>query len=316
MDTKRIYGGTAGLSYDPRVCTGCEHYGFIHPVGYGTCPGNWYAPSARLPGVEKEDCDEKGQGPLTSPLGSLGGLQRESGAESGVLQERWLFSRVRDLNGTRGTVGPELRPRCYPPRRYSPSPVGRAFSDDDEEPSGAELGLSEIESESEDCSEHTSDREFLMESDDLYSGEVNDTMGEPGNREDVFCSGSATEGSGSESSGRSVNVRSISSRRHHIRRRLNPASSEDGSDTLGGSGSAKVNPLSVPHGLYSEKHAEDMDYERVRGCLHASPRCSDCEKSRSDPIEIAPNWGTPSHRRGCAGWGLDTAELCTPGCFY
>ncbi len=203
------------------------------------------------------------------PESSPGNLERDLAREPNLLQERRGLDGNRYSDDTRQTKRPRRRSRPYQEWHYSPSTLAREIQDDDSTSQRNWEGVSETESESSTGTPNTSDREFLVESDDELDENAS-ILGCSGCGENKFCACTTTESTDGESSGRSHEIRRGNPRRNYIRRHVIYTSSEDEPDTSSGSRIPTQYPLSLPNSNNISEHEEDIHNERRWGKVPSS----------------------------------------------
>lgn len=239
--------------------------------------GDWGTRHTPPTGILRNHYQEKSKYSKRDPYyneNPFGIIQRNSTTEPNLLQERREMVRRRNPNEPRSPIRLRGRDNCHQVRRYSPSPVGKLFSDDDTSPSRDSTGLLKTESQSSDESPNSSDRQFLMECSDICPSDNNSSLGTSGDWEDKLGNCPTTQSSTSESHGRSPPILTGYLHGNNIRRRLNNTPPPNESDTLGGPRSNPLNTLPIPYGNNSQEHTQDLYNQRSIWSLHACRRRS------------------------------------------
>ncbi len=238
-----------------------------------------YASSSRIFGNPEENYIAIAENTAKSPKNTLGSCERDSCTKLNVLQQGIPNFQSRDSNET----GKEKRPRRSRRQnqlwRYSPNPVDGKLEDDDSASSGYLDSTSETESEHSDEQPHTSDREFLVESDSGLDENAS-FLGCVGCGEDELCACSATESSSSKSSGRPTKIRRGNPYGDNIRRHIHMSSSEGESDPHHRSGSTPEYSLPVYDSNDTLQYQEDIHNEHRARRMHELNR--PCDKKEGE----------------------------------
>lgn len=238
MDTEQLH--TTGYTATPKPRSMLHLYHL-----WGGDRRARHASLTRLSGDIHEEKSEANEGvPPTSPLGPVDG---NSGTEQDVLFQRWQqYIREWNANAARQAIRP---------RRSSPSNTEWhnrdrtlfQFSDSDDQASQGDNCSSSEDISTDSSGAHTSDREFLVESDSDCTCQDNNSLGSSRNREDKLCTSSSSEDTDCFTPRRPSYVQSTRTRRNTLRRRLDSPPSENSPDSHRGSDAPQINP----HTLFS-----------------------------------------------------------------
>jgi len=229
------------------------------------------------------DIDEKIDGLIKNPTGlpdnTPGSVEGNCSTEHRILQKRGAMDGEGGADETRQTKRPRRSCRGNQIRRYTPSPVGKPYSDDDQMSPGSSIGVSETESESESCSEHTSDRDFLVAAGHISSGEDYNPMGSPRNRENQLCACFTPNSTTCLSHGRPLAVCDGVTPGNYIRRRIYWPFAKDSSDPHSRPRFRPLNTLPVQDSVDTTKNTQDIHNKRIQGCMHDDRRWCNCKEN-------------------------------------